>query len=73
MQNYIRFFPIVIVFTLRFMEREYIVSEGTRSVRIELRLNASSDRNLTVQVEMIGITAEGYVTFLNFTFIKFVV
>ena len=46
--------------TVSFTEREYNISEGAGLLRIGLQLNTSTDQTITVQVEAIGITAEGY-------------
>ena len=59
MHTYINIVLTVIVVTVNFTEREYSISEGAGSVRIGLQLNRVIDQIITVQVEMIGITAEG--------------
>ena len=56
---YVNVVLIVVVVVVSFTEREYSISEGAGSVRIGLHLNRVIDQIITVQVEMIGITAEG--------------
>ena len=50
---------IMIVVSVNFTEREYSISEGAGSMRIGLQLNRRIDQIITVQFEIIGITAEG--------------
>jgi len=52
---------ILIVVIVSFTEREYNVSEGAGSVRVGLQLNRVIDQMFSVQIEIAGITAAGYI------------
>ena len=45
--------------SVSFIEREYNVSEGAGSVRVGAQLDRTIGREIVVQFELTGITAEG--------------